>query len=163
MNRSQLTVGSYYNLNKRGNQIAADRLNDLLSDYNIFNQNVKGFYWNFLGSDYFGIRQKFENLSFKLSQDIDRLAVGIVLTGYIPVHSYSEYIKFSSHIEITGIGSSEENVTKVVKGINQLLMATRRIILDEENAVDIESEKLLRQFAIELENELWVFTMLSKY
>lgn len=163
MNQNQLTVGSSYKLNKRGNQLLADRMNDLLSDYNIFNQNVKGFYWNFQGEDYFEIHQKFEDLSFKLSQDIDRLANAIVMTGYVPVHTFSEYIKFSRHAEIKGINTCEEGVANVVRGINQLLSATRSAAVEAGDAIDIESEKILRQFSVELENELWVFTMLAKY
>lgn len=163
MNQNQLTVGSFDNLNKSGNQLLANRMNDLLSDYNIFNQNVKGFYWNFQGTDSFSVRQKFEDLSFKLSHDIDRLAGAIVLIGYIPVHSYSEFIKCSSHVEIVGTNSFENNVSNVAKGLNQLLIATRTASIEARNATDIESEKILKQFAMELENELWVFTMLSKY
>lgn len=53
MNQNQLIVGTFDNLNKRGNQIVADRMTDLISDCNVFIQNVKGFYWNFAGSDYF--------------------------------------------------------------------------------------------------------------
>ena len=163
MNQNQLTVGSFDNLNKRGNQIVAERMNDLLSDYNVFNRNVKGFYWNFAGSDYFGIRQKFEDLSFKLSQDIDRLAYAIAMKGYVPVHTYSEYIKYSSHKEIIGTNTYEENVSIVANGLNQLLIATRATSIEARHATDNKSEKILRQFAVELENELWVFTMLSKY
>lgn len=163
MNQNQLTVGSDYNLRKNKSQFVTDRMNVLLSDYNILNQNVKGFYWNYLGPDYFEIRQKFEDLSFKLSEDIDRLAAAIVVKGFIPVHSFSEYIKFSSHIEILGTSTYEENVSNVARGLNQLIISTRSTAIEARDAKDIESEKILRQFTIELENELWVFTMLAKY
>jgi len=160
---SQLTLTTSSNLIKIGNQIVADRMNDLLSDYNIFNQNVKGFHWNFMGPDFFDLHQKFEDLSGKLSQDIDKLAGLIAMTGFLPLHSYSAYLKYSNHKEITGLNSDEENVENVVNGLQKLIVSIRWTSTEADDANDIISGKLLTQLALELENELWIFTMFAKY
>lgn len=150
-------------LRKIGNQTVADRMNDLLSDYNIFYQNVKGFHWNFKGSDYFDFHQKFEDLHEKLNLDINKLAEQISLIGYEPLHSYSDYLKNSIHKEITGPNTNGECLTNVIEGLKSLIFSSTMAAIEAEDAEEMNTEKILRQFAFELENELWVFTMLAKY
>lgn len=150
-------------LRKIGSQIVAERMNDLLSDYNIFYQNVKGFHWNFKGSDYFNFHQKFEDLYGKLHLDINKLAEQIALLGYEPLHSYSDYLKNSIHKEITGPSTNGECLSNVIEGLKSLIFSSRMAAIEAEVVDELITEKLLRQFAFELENELWVFTMLAKY
>ncbi len=150
-------------LRKIGNQAVADRMNDLLSDYNIFYQNVKGFHWNFKGSDYFDFHQKFEDLHGKLNLDINKLAEQISLIGYEPLHSYTDYLKNSIHKEITGPITNGECLTNVIEGLKSLIFSSTMAAIEAEDAEEMNTEKILRQFALELENELWVFTMLAKY
>jgi starvation-inducible DNA-binding protein len=150
-------------LKKTGNQIVADRMNDLLSDYNIFYQNVKGFHWNFKGSDYFDFHRKFEDLYGKLHLDINKLAVQIALIGYEPLHSYSDFLKNSIHKEITGPNTNGECLSNVIEGLKNLIFSNRMAAIEADEAEEMSTGKILRQFAFELENELWVFTMLAKY
>lgn len=161
--RNQPAVIIPFILKKIGSQVLADRMNDLLSDFNVFNQNVKGFHWNFIGPDFFDLHEKFEDLSGKLSQDISKLANSIRMTGYEPLHSYSDYLKNSIHKEITGINSDEESILCVIEGLTSLILSCRMSAIEAEEADEIFTEKMLRQFAFELENELWVFTMFAKY
>jgi starvation-inducible DNA-binding protein len=149
-------------LRKIGNQIVADRMNDLLSDYNIFYQNVKGFHWNFKGSDYFDFHRKFEDLYGKLYLDINKLAVQIASIGYEPLHSYSDFRKNSIHIEITGPNTNGECLSNVIEGLKNLIFSNKMAAIEAEGAEEVSTGKTLRQFAFELENELWVFTMLAK-
>ena len=150
-------------LKKTGNTTVTERMNDLLSDYNIFNQNVKGFYWNFNGVDYFDFYQKFQDLYEKLDLDINKLAEQIALLGYEPLHSYSDYLKNSIHKEITGPNTNAECLTNVIEGLKNLIFSSRMAAIEAEEAEEMNTGKLFRQFVFELENELWVFTMLAKY
>ena len=160
---SQLTFKPASNLIKVGNPLLAEGMNDLLSDYNIFNQNVKSFHWNFIGPDFFDLHQKFGDLNQKLSKDIEKLADGILLTGFMPIQSNPEYLQYSTHKEITGVKSDDQSVGFVISGLRELIVACRKTALKAKISEDIISEKLLRQFCSELENELWVFTMFAKY
>lgn len=40
----------------------ATRLNDLLANYSIFYQNVRGYHWNIKGQKFFELHVKFEEL-----------------------------------------------------------------------------------------------------
>jgi len=160
---SQVDVEIAPILRKIGNQTVADRMNDLLSDYNIIYQNVKGFHWNFKGSDYFDFHQKFEDLHGKLQLDINKLAEQIAQLGYEPLHSYSDYLKNSIHKEVTGSNTNHVCLTNVIEGLRSLIFSSTLAAIEAEEVGENNTEKLLRRFAFELENELWVFTMLAKY
>lgn len=160
---SQPELGITPILRSAGNQTVAERMNDLLSDYNIFHQNVKWFHWNFKGSDYFSFHQKFEDLHGKLNLDINKLAAQIALIGHEPLHSYSDYLKNSIHKEITGPTTNGECLSNVIEGLKSLIFSCTMAAIEAEDAAELNTEKILRQFAFELENELWVFTMLAKY
>lgn len=160
-NQSEIDINPV--LRKAEIQTVADKMNDLLSDYSIFYQNVKGFCWNFKGTDYFAFHQKFEDLHNKLNLDINKLAKQIALMGYEPLHSYSDYLKNSIHKEVTSPYTNGECLINVIEGLKSLIFACRMAAIEAEDSDKIYTEKILRQFAVELENELWVFTMLSKY
>ena len=51
-----------------------DRLNILLSNYQIFYMNVRGFHWNIRGEKFFELHAKFEELYDDLQLKIDELA-----------------------------------------------------------------------------------------
>lgn len=159
---SQLTISPSSSLIKIGNQKVAVQMKNLLSDHTIFNQRVKGFHMNFKGPDVFFLHQKLEDLSEKLSEDIQRLAVR-VMTGILPIHSSYKSLQYNNLEEIIADNSDEENVIHVVNGLRKLIVASRRTAIEAEDENDIISAKLLRRLVFELENELWVFTMLAKY
>ncbi len=160
---TQLTIGPPLGLIEIGNQIVAEKVNVLLSDYKILNQNVKFFHWNFIGPDFFDLRQSLKDLSEKLSQEIERLGDGMVMAGLEPFHTYSEYLQSSDLKEVAEIISDEESIRKVVIGLQKLIGAIRKSATEAEGVNDIIPEELLSHLALELENELWVFTMFAKY
>lgn len=49
----------------------AEKLNELLADYSIFYQNVRGYHWNIRGDKFFELHQKFEELYDDLFVKID--------------------------------------------------------------------------------------------
>lgn len=46
---------------KKSKQLAAS-LNDLLANYSIFYQNLRGYHWNIKGNKFFELHLKFEEL-----------------------------------------------------------------------------------------------------
>ena len=47
-------------LDTKKSQQLAEKLNELLSNYSIFYQNVRGFHWNIKGEKFFELHLKFE-------------------------------------------------------------------------------------------------------
>ena len=51
----------------------------------------------------------------------------------------------------------------MIEGLKNLIFSSRMAAIEAEEAEEMNTGKLFRQFVFELENELWVFTMLAKY
>lgn len=147
-------------LKKNENQTVGDGRNELLADYTTFHQNVKGLHRNFQGTDYFNFHQKFEDLCEKLNLDINNLTEQIALFGYEPLLSYSGFFKNSIQKEITAPNTYRECLMYVIEGLKSLIFS---ITMAANTVEEKGKRKIVRQFGSELENELWVFTMLAKY
>jgi starvation-inducible DNA-binding protein len=54
-------------LDEKKCQQLADNLNDLLTNYQVFYMNVRGYHWNIKGEKFFELHLKFEELLIKLN------------------------------------------------------------------------------------------------
>ena len=52
----------------------AEKLNELLADYSIFYQNIRGYHWNIKGDKFFELHDKFQELYEDLFVKIDEVA-----------------------------------------------------------------------------------------
>lgn len=159
-NMTKASLSNHLNLETAEMKNLSSNLNDLLSDYHIFYQNVRGFHWNVKGSDFFTLHEKFEELYTQLYQNIDEVAERIVTIGFQPLHSYSDYLKNSIHNEITNVESGEECVQNIVNGLGTIIQSHRKIAISAGEVGDIATEDLLTNFAGNLEKRMWMF---SKY
>ena len=79
-------------LNKQGVSQVVNRLNDLLSSYQVFYQNLRGYHWNIVGKDFFELHLKFEEYYNNAQIKIDEIAERILTLEATPLHSFSQYI-----------------------------------------------------------------------
>jgi starvation-inducible DNA-binding protein len=77
---------------KKANELA-DLLSDLLANYSIFYQNVRGYHWNIRGEKFFELHVKFEELYNDLILKVDETAERILTLGHTPQHRYTDYLK----------------------------------------------------------------------
>ncbi len=159
---SKATVENHLKLDGKAMKNVSDKLNDLLSDYHIFYQNVRGFHWNVRGENFFDLHEKFEDLYTQLYQNIDDLAERVVTIGFKPLHSYSDYLKNTIHKEITDVTKGDECVKHVIDGLGTLAQSHRKAAEVAGDAGDIATEDLLTQFVGDLEKRMWMFTMFAK-
>ena len=68
-------------------------LNDLLANYTIFYQNVRGYHWNVKGDKFFELHLIFEELYNDLFLKIDEIAERILTLGSTPDHRSSKYLE----------------------------------------------------------------------
>ena len=64
----------------------AKDLNALLSEFQIFYINTRGFHWNIKGDKFFELHLKFEELYTNAQLKIDEIAERILTLGHIPLH-----------------------------------------------------------------------------
>lgn len=66
-------------------------LNKLLSNYQLYYQNMRGFHWNLRGENFFELHVKFEEFYNSAALSIDEIAERILTLGGTPLHTYSDY------------------------------------------------------------------------
>ena len=64
-------------------------LNDLLANYAIIYQNIRGYHWNIQGDKFFELHLKFEEMYNDFFIKIDEIAERILTLGHAREHKYS--------------------------------------------------------------------------
>lgn len=72
------------------------KLNDLLANYQVFYQNLRGFHWNVKGEKFFELHLKFEELYNDAVIKIDEIAERILTLQGVPLHTFESYLKEST-------------------------------------------------------------------
>ena len=111
----------------------AEKLNDLLANYSIFYQNVRGYHWNIKGDKFFELHVKFEELYTDLIIKIDDVAERILTLGKTPNHKYSDYIKVS---EIKESNEGRDGM----KAVNQILDAFKTLIVKQRVILELSGD-----------------------
>ena len=143
-------------LDKSKVKALTEKLNDLLANYQLYYQNLRGFHWNLKGNDFFTLHVKFEELYNAAQLSIDEIAERIVTLEAVPLHTYSDYVKQSSIKEYKNVTSSHETVSKTVENLKILIDKERDAlkIADEtgdESTVDMMTELIRFQ-----EKTIWM-------
>ena len=117
-----------------------EKLNQLLADYQLFYQNVRGFHWNIKGKDFFELHLKFEEFYDNAVVKIDEIAERILTLEGEPLHTFSDYLKNAQIKEAKGVTDGTEGVEVVLKNF-AVLIAQEREILAYAGAADDEGKR----------------------
>ena len=109
-------------------QKLADALNELLSNYQIFYMNVRGYHWNIKGDNFFELHAKFEELYDDLLLKIDEIAERVLTLGHRPAHAYSTYIEKSEVPERKDVSDGKEAVGNIVESFGKLIAKQRGLL-----------------------------------
>jgi starvation-inducible DNA-binding protein len=156
--KEKASLRNHLGLNNEAMEKLALHMNGLLSDYHIFYQNVRGFHWNIRGADFFDLHEKFEELYQLLSSQIDELAERIVSMGFVPLHSFSDFLENSRHKEQVNVNDSVRTVNHVKEELGMLIASSRSVVKMAAETGDIVSADMLTRFTGILEKQLWMFT-----
>jgi starvation-inducible DNA-binding protein len=115
------------------NQTYINRLNDLLSTYQVHYQNLRSLHWNILGTNFFELHTKYEQLYNRVQVIIDDLAERILTVGGLPLSKLKDYLK-NSLIE------ENELIRDGEKGINYILSAQKEILIVERELLKLSAE-----------------------
>ena len=145
-------------LEKGDSKKIVEKLNELLSNYQIFYMNVRGFHWNIKGSDFFVYHEKFEELYNDSLHNIDEIAERILTLGLVPLHSFSAYKKASTIKEVENVAESKESLQIILEGLKQLLILEREILVLSSSIGDEGSVSLMSDYITEQEKLVWMFS-----
>ncbi|WP_027965756.1 Dps family protein [Halomonas halocynthiae] len=138
----------------------AEQLNSLLSNYQLFYMNVRGYHWNIKGSDFFELHVKFEEFYTDLLTKVDEVAERILTLGHQPVHAYSDYFRLSSIEEDKNVTDGETCVRGVLKGFQTLIELQRELLSVASDADDEGTAAQMSDYIREQEKTIW---MLNAY
>lgn len=136
----------------------ADKLNTLLADYQIFYMNARGFHWNIKGDKFFELHLKFEELYNDALLKIDEVAERILTLGYIPMHTYTDYLKNSGIKESKNVSDGSKAVSLILEGFKVILKTEREILDLSEKANDEGTNSLMSDYIPQQEKLVWMYS-----
>ncbi len=136
------------------------RLNELLADYQLFYQNLRGLHWNIKGREFFELHLKFEEYYDNAVIKVDEIAERILTLEGEPLHTFTDYLKISEIKEEKGITNGIEGVNIIINNFSVLILKEREIISLAAEADDEGTVSLMSDYISETEKTLW---MLNSY
>ncbi|MDN3547317.1 Dps family protein [Mucilaginibacter aquaedulcis] len=134
-----------------------DHLNDLLANYHIYYQKVRGCHWNVKGQNFFTLHVKFEELYTAALTTIDELAERILTLGKPPYSTFKDYIETSQIKEIQTIGLKDTKMVKAIIDDLAVLIAKEREIMEiTAKAGDDGSNDMVNAFMQFNEKNTWM-------
>lgn len=135
----------------------AKGLNELLSNYQVFYMNARGYHWNIKGDNFFELHVKFEELYTDLLTKIDEVAERIQTLGHEPLHSYSDYIKQASIEERTKIRDGRVAIGHILESFQALIGKQRSLLAVASDAGDEGTAALMSDYIREQEKTVWMY------
>jgi len=144
-------------LDEKKEKPVVDHLNELLANYHIHYQKVRGCHWNVKGSNFFTLHLKFEELYTVALTTIDELAERILTLGKPPYSTFADYIKESSIKEINTIGLKDTAMVKaIVEDMAALIKMEREILEITADAGDDGTNDMINRFMQFKEKNTWM-------
>ncbi len=106
-------------LKTKDTQVLTTKLNDLLANFQIYYQNLRGLHWNIKGKNFFELHVKFEELYTDSQEKIDLIAERILTLQGQPLHTFEDYIKASKIPVGKDISKDTEAVELVVTSLSE--------------------------------------------
>ena len=137
-------------------QEMARALNVLLSNFQVYYQNLRGLHWNIRGKRFFNLHVKFEELYNDAQLKIDLIAERVLTIGETPLHTYEDYMA-NNRLEIgKNISNDVKAVHLVVSSLTDLLKIERQILSRSAAINDEGTNAMMSDFISEQEKTVWM-------
>jgi len=133
-------------------------LNDLLANYTVFYQNVRGYHWNVKGDKFFELHLKFEELYDDLFLKIDEIAERILTLGSTPDHRSSKYLEAALIKETSEVNDGKMAVENIVSSFQELLLKQRTILTLSADINDEGTNSMMSDYIREQEKLVWMYS-----
>lgn len=140
---------------KAAKELASD-LNGLLSNFQVYYQNLRGIHWNIKGKRFFDLHVKFEELYDDANMKVDEIAERILTLGGTPLHTFEDYV---SQVKIPvgkDVYQDEKAVKLIVDSLSELLVIEREILEKSDEANDEGTNSMMSDFITEQEKTVWM-------
>ncbi|WP_191859069.1 Dps family protein [Hanstruepera ponticola] len=134
----------------------ADDLNQLLANFQIYYQNLRGIHWNIKGKRFFDLHVKFEELYTDANLKVDEIAERILTLGVTPLHTFEDYSKAAKVPVGQNVSQDEKAVQLIVESLTELLKIERHILDKSDDANDEGTNSMMSDFITEQEKTVWM-------
>lgn len=149
-------TNSVLGLDKSGVDKVVEKLNTLLSSYQVYYQNLRGYHWNIVGKDFFELHLKFEEYYNNAQVKIDEIAERILTLEQTPLHSFNKYLDNAAVQIHENVTDGAEAVSQIQKQLEQLINLQREALKLAEENDDIATLDLMTQYISEQEKTVWM-------
>ena len=136
----------------------AGKLSELLANYSVFYQNVRGYHWNIKGQKFFELHLKFEELYNNLLVKVDEIAERILTLDETPLHTFSDYSKASQLKEIKNVSDPSRSIKAILDAFETILIKQREILRMSADADDEGTNALMSNYISEQEKLVWMYS-----
>ncbi len=133
-----------------------EELNILLSNFQVYYQNLRGLHWNIRGKRFFNLHIKFEELYNDAQLKVDLVAERVLTIGGVPLHTFEDYIKNNRLTVGKDISNDEKAVHLIVESLTNLLKIERKILADTDAIKDEGTHSMMSDFIVEQEKTIWM-------
>jgi len=134
----------------------ANDLNELLANFQLYYQNLRGIHWNIKGRAFFDLHVKFEELYTDANLKVDEIAERILTLGATPLHTFEDYTKAAKVPVGKNISKDENAVQLIVDSLTELLKMERSILETSGDANDEGTNSMMSDFITEQEKTVWM-------
>ena len=134
----------------------ASDLNNLLANFQIYYQNLRGIHWNIKGKRFFDLHVKFEELYTDANMKVDLIAERILTLGETPLHTFEDYSAKAQVPVGKNISQDEKAVQLIVESLTELLKIERTILEKSGDANDEGTNSMMSDFITEQEKTIWM-------
>lgn len=132
-------------------------MNELLANFQVYYQNLKGLHWNIKGKRFFDLHLKFEELYNDSQLKIVLIAERVLTLGSTPLHTFSDYISISKMKVGKNISNGSEAVKLILESKSVLLQLERVILKNTATIKDEGTNSMISDFIVEQEKTNWMF------
>ena len=133
------------------------QLNELLANFQVYYQNLRGLHWNIKGKRFFDLHLKFEELYNDSQLKIVLIAERVLTLGSTPLHTFSDYISISKMKVGKNISNGSEAVKLILESKSVLLQLERVILKNTAAIKDEGTNSMISDFIVEQEKTNWMF------
>ena len=143
-------------LDTKKTKVLADDLNQLLANFQLYYQNLRGIHWNIRGRAFFDLHVKFEELYTDANLKVDEIAERILTLGATPLHTFEDYTQAAKVPVGKNISKDEKAVELIVESLSELLKMERAILEYAGDANDEGTNSMMSDFITEQEKTVWM-------
>ncbi len=147
---------TYLNLDKEKIKSTASELNILLADFHLYYQKLRNFHWNVVGSNFFDLHAKFEEMYDDAKLKVDEIAERILTLRFQPLSNYSDYLSNSNLAESSSELKDLAMVKTLLEDHGTMIEQMRKVIDKAGEANDEGTIDLIGGYIGDLEKTSWM-------